>query len=131
MLNINKSIEYSLIAIKHIKSKSNKLCSANEIANQYNIPKEILAKILQRLSKCGYLNSIKGSNGGYSLNKNLEKINLIDFIETIEGPIGTVKCNLKLDCNIYDICNIKNPMNMINNNIRNSLKKLKIYDLTN
>ena len=48
MLNINKSIEYSLIAIKHIKSKSNKSCSTKEIAKQYNIPKELLAKILQR-----------------------------------------------------------------------------------
>ena len=84
MLNINKSIEYSLIAIKHIKSKSNKSCSTKEIANQYNIPKELLAKILQRLSKCGYLNSTRGTNGGYSLNKNLERINLIDFIEQLK-----------------------------------------------
>ena len=37
------------------------------------------------MTKCGYLNSTRGTNGGYSLNKNLERINLIDFIESIES----------------------------------------------
>jgi len=131
MFNITKTIEYALIALRHINNNGDgKLYTSREIAAIYHIPKELLAKILQKLCKTGYLKGIKGANGGYSLNKNLSNINLIDFIESIEGPIGVVKCSADLDCELLDICNIKNPMNKINNNIRKTLSKLSLYEIT-
>ena len=131
MLNITKTIEYSLIAIRHIHNNSNgKLCTSKEIASIYHIPQELLAKILQKLCKKGYLNGKKGIYGGYSLNKKLEQINLIDFIESIEGPVGVVKCSIDLECDLLNICNIKNPMNQINQNIRKTLSKLNLHELT-
>ena len=131
MLNITKTIEYALISIRHINNNGNgKLYTAREIASIYNIPQELLAKILQKLCRKGYLIGKKGINGGYSLNKNLENINLIDFIESIEGPIGIVQCSIDLNCALLVICNIKNPMNQINDNIRKTLSKLSVYELT-
>tara|TARA_B110000263_G_scaffold221978_1_gene210780 strand:+ start:809 stop:1207 length:399 start_codon:yes stop_codon:yes gene_type:complete len=131
MLNITKTIEYALISIRHINNNGNgKLYTAREIASIYNIPQELLAKILQKLCRKGYLIGKKGINGGYSLNKNLENINLIDFIESIEGPIGIVQCSIDLNCELLDICNIRSPMNQINNNLRKTLSKLSLYDLT-
>ena len=66
MLNITKTIEYALIAIRHINQVDKKyLCKAKEISSIYNIPPEILAKTLQKLCKLDYLNAIKGSHGGY------------------------------------------------------------------
>ena len=131
MLNITKTIEYALISIRHINNNGNgKLYTVREIASIYNIPQELLAKILQKLCRKGYLIGKKGINGGYSLNKNLENINLIDFIESIEGPIGIVQCSIDLNCALLDICNIKNPMNQINDNIRKTLSKLSVYELT-
>ncbi len=132
MLNINKTIEYALIAIRHINSNNGgKQCTCREIASTYNIPQELLAKTLQKLCKKGYLSSIKGANGGYLLNENLENINFIDFIESIEGPIGVVKCSTNLECELLNLCNIKNSMNVVNSNIRKTLRKLNLYELTN
>ena len=131
MLNLTKTIEYALISIRHIKNNGNgKLYSAKEIANIYHIPSANLAKILQKLTKIGYLKSVKGIKGGYALNKNLSNINLIDFIESLEGPIGLVKCSTNLDCELLALCNIKEPINKINNNIRQSLSKLSLYEIT-
>ena len=131
MLNITKTIEYALISIRHINNNGNgKLYTTREIASIYNIPQELLAKILQKLCRKGYLIGKKGLHGGYSLNKNLENINLIDFIESIEGPIGIVQCSIDLNCALLDICNIRSPMNQINNNLRKTLSKLSLYELT-
>ena len=131
MLSINKSIEYALIAIRHINEHGQgKLCTSKEIATSYNIPKEILAKTMQKLCKVGYLNTIKGSHGGYFLNKKLNNISLIDFIESLEGPIGVVKCTSNLDCNIIDMCTIKSPITKINNNIRKVLSDVSLHEIT-
>ena len=75
MLNITKKVEYALIAIRHIKnSKENSLHSSKEIATRYNIPYELLSKVLQKLCKLKYLKAIKGPYGGYKLSKSLDNI---------------------------------------------------------
>ena len=133
MLKINKSIEYALIAIKHIKSNnSNKLFSSRDISDLYNIPYELLSKILQRLCKLGYLESVKGPNGGYLLKKSLSKISLIKFIEEFEGPVSFSQCTIEAntECSQFDLCNIKSPINEINNNIRELLSNMYLNEIT-
>ena len=133
MLKINKSIEYALIAIKHIKSNnSNKLFSSRDISDLYNIPYELLSKILQRLCKLGYLQSVKGPNGGYLLKKSLNKISLIKFIEEFEGPVSFSQCTIETntECSQFDLCNIKSPINEINNNIRELLSNMYLNEIT-
>ena len=131
MLNITKTIEYALIAIRHISQRDkNVLYSSREVSSFYNIPSEIMAKTMQKLCKKGYLGAVKGSHGGYYLNVDLNLINLTDFIENIEGPFGIVKCSSNDDCNIIDFCNIKSPINKINKNIRTVLNKVSLYEIT-
>jgi len=133
MLKINKTIEYALIAIKHIKSNnSNKLFSSRDISDLYNIPYELLSKILQRLCKLGYLQSVKGPNGGYLLKKSLNKISLIKFIEEFEGPVSFSQCTIETntECSQFDLCNIKSPINEINNNIRELLSNMYLNEIT-
>jgi len=132
MLNITKKIEYGLIAMRHINQYGKKnLYSSNEIANKYHLPKEIFAKTMQLLSKKKYICSVKGPNGGYFLNKSLNQIKLIQFIEDIEGPIGIVKCNVDDNCHLIDFCNIKDPLMKINLNIRKALNNISLNEITN
>ena len=52
MLKLTRKVEYSLMALRHMQGKSiNSISSTREIANQYNIPVEILAKTLQHMAK--------------------------------------------------------------------------------
>tara|TARA_B100000686_G_C16054513_1_gene601556 strand:+ start:155 stop:553 length:399 start_codon:yes stop_codon:yes gene_type:complete len=130
MLNITKKIEYSLIAIRHISKDDKKdISSAKEISSMYNVPHEIMAKTMQKLCRLGYLGAIKGSHGGYFLKKSLDEINLIDFMESLEGPIGIVKCSIDEHCNLTEVCNIKTPIQRVNENIRNVLSNISINEV--
>jgi len=132
MLNITKKVEYGLIAMRHInKYGKHKLCSSKEIATTYHIPKEILAKTMQKLSKKQYIHAVKGPYGGYYLNKALDKINLVEFIEDIEGPIGLVQCNTNNNCDLLEFCNIKSPLMKINFNLRKALNNINLNEITN
>jgi len=130
MLKITKTVEYALIAVRHINNK-NSVCSSREISSSYNIPHEIMAKTLQKLCKIGYIYAVKGSHGGYYLNISIDKVNLIEFIENIEGPVGIVQCSTNNNCDLIKICNIKAPIHKINNNIRKVLSKVSLYELAN
>ena len=130
MLNITKTVEYGLIAMRHINMHKNKLCTAKEISQMYHVPKEIMAKTMQKLCRKKYLQAIQGPHGGYYLTQDLNSITLIDFIEDIEGPIGIVKCTIDNNCDLLDFCNIKSPINKINSNVRSMLNKVSLNEIT-
>ena len=128
MLNITKKVEYALIAIRHMNTSKN-LCSSREISSINNVPQEIMAKTLQKLCKMGYIKAVKGPHGGYYLNMSMNSVNLIEFIENLEGPVGIVKCSTDNNCDLIEKCNIKSPINKINTNIRNILSKVSLRDI--
>mgnify|MGYP000660377688 CR=1 FL=1 len=97
MLKITRKVEYALIALRHLQqNKEGVLSSSKEIASQHDIPKELLAKILQLLVKNKILISIKGPAGGYKLAMDPTKINMTKFFEIMEGPVGIMDCYFEL-----------------------------------
>ena len=133
MLKLTKKVEYGLIALKHMRSSENlkSLHSAKEISEKYSLPKETLAKILQLMVRFNYIHAVKGANGGYYIDDSIENVNLMDFIEKIEGPIGLADCNIDLECNLIEQCNIRKPIKSINNNVKELFKNTSLTDLFN
>ena len=70
MLRLSKKADYALIAMKHLALRGDRASSsAREIAEQYDIPVELMAKVLQRLVQRGLLASHQGTRGGYQLSR--------------------------------------------------------------
>ena len=70
MLKLTKKADYGLMALKYLAERPDTAAlSAKDIADAYGIPAQLLAKILQQLTKSGLLKSHAGMNGGYALSK--------------------------------------------------------------
>jgi hypothetical protein len=66
MLKLTKKADYGLMALKFLAEHPEKpALSAKDVADAYGIPAQLLAKILQQLTKSGLLRSQAGMNGGY------------------------------------------------------------------
>jgi Rrf2 family protein len=65
----------------------------DDIAEAEHIPPSFMAKILRQLVKSGLLHSARGVNGGFGLAREAAKINLLDIVEGIEGPIQLNDCS--------------------------------------
>jgi len=57
------------------------------IASARNIPQNYLEQLLSILKKAGLVESMRGSQGGYKLNKPANQIKIIDIIEVLDGPL--------------------------------------------
>ncbi len=131
MFKFSKKVEYALISLNHINR--NKPCdpiSVRQISDTYNIPYELLAKILQKLSKFNILDSIKGPKGGYKLKDRYNKLTLIEFIEILEGPFGVAGCLVDIECEQLSNCNIIKPLDKINSKIYQVFNDIKLNQLT-
>ena len=131
MLKITRKAEYALIALRHLNGlKDNQLATVKEISTQYGIPQELLAKALQQLARAKVIDATKGPYGGYKLLTDPNEINMTKFFEILEGPMGIMDCFFESDCNQLSSCNIRTPINRINDSIRNIFDKLTLADIT-
>ena len=131
MLRLTRKLEYALIALRHMQMKGDTLSSTKEISDMYTIPRELLAKTMQQMARLEYIDAVQGSQGGYRIYKTLTNISLTQFVEELEGPFGMVNCSISSDCIQLNNCNIRMPINKINNNIRSIFNNIPLTDITN
>jgi len=131
MLKITRKVEYALIALRHMQLKeSEELTSTKEIATRYGVPQQLLAKTLQHMARDGILEAVQGSAGGYRVATNLDKISMKDFFEKLEGPLGMMDCYFDSDCIQIGSCNIRVPIQRINDNMRNLFSQMSVQEVT-
>lgn len=120
MLRLSKRVEYGLIAVRHIAALHvGTVVTAKEISDRYHIPFDLLAKILQRLSKSGLVIAQHGVKGGYLLSKSPDQIPLSLIVNAIEGRQVVAVCisEKNEDCRISETCTIKSSLFKIQNNV--------------
>src|SRR5688500_16760787 len=131
MLRLSKNADYALIAMKHLAQKRDVAqTSAREIAEQYDIPIELMAKVLQRLVRTGLLVSTQGTRGGYALSRPSADITIADVIQAIDGPFTVTACSTeKNDCEQYSKCSIRDPLWQIKERIVEALERVTIAEM--
>jgi|TARA_B100001750_G_C15484750_1_gene587622 Rrf2 family protein len=131
MLKITRKVEYALIALRHMQLKqSDKLTSTKEIATRYGVPQQLLAKTLQHMARDGIIEAVQGPTGGYRVATNLDQISMKDFFEKLEGPLGMMDCYFDSDCIQIGACNIRIPIQRINDNMRNLFSQMSVQEVT-
>ena len=87
VLRFTKRADYGLMAIHFIASHGDDgAVSAKRIAEEFHIPPERLAKILQRLAKKKLITSHNGPKGGYVLTRRPGAITVGQVVRALEGP---------------------------------------------
>ena len=139
MLRLTKKADYGLMALKYLAEQSepgsgrlshSASASAKAIAEAYHIPPQLLAKILQTLTRAGILVSTAGTNGGYSLARPASEISAFEVIRAIDGPLFITSCiTIHGTCDLHGTCTIKEPLRKVNDAIKDMLSGLSIADL--
>jgi Rrf2 family protein len=133
MLRLTKKADYGLMALKFLaEHPETPARSAKDIADAYGIPPQLLAKILQRLTKVGLLRSHAGINGGYALSRDAADITAFEVIHAIDGPLFITSCGEDGNgrpCDLHDNCTVKEPLRRVNDRITGLLRGIRIADL--
>jgi Rrf2 family protein len=132
MLRLSKKADYALIAMKHLatRQEAGAASSAREIAESYEIPLELLAKVLQRLVRARLLSSVQGTRGGYRLSRAAGAIPVAEVIQAVDGPLKVTACaDTDHHCDQYSKCSIRDPLWKIRERIVEALTTVSVADL--
>jgi Rrf2 family protein len=133
MVRLSKKAEYGLIAIRHIATcQGGGFVNAKEIADVYGIPYDLLAKVLQKLTKAGLIMSAQGVHGGYALAKSPADIRVSAIINAIEGGAPTIaQCMTDgpESCIVFTTCTIKSPLTKVQANIERAFSSMTLSEI--
>jgi len=131
MLRLSKKADYALMAMRHLAAHADDgAVSARELAETYDIPPELLAKVLQGLVRSRLLESHQGIRGGYGLARLASAISVADVIQAIDGPLTVTACSeLDHSCDQYSKCNVRDPLWRIKDRIVAALAATSVAEL--
>ena len=134
MFQLSKKVEYGLIAIRHMASRpSGQVHTVKEIAHQYQLSAELLAKVMQKLARERFIGSMQGVHGGYRLLKDPRSITVSSIIRVVEGKpsVKIVQCAAESpeNCIIHSSCTIKDPLIRLQSTINEMLENLTVTQL--
>lgn len=125
ILKISEAASMALHAMI-ILAQSDKLVSVKEIATKLNISANHLSKVMQRLNKAGFIDSIKGFNGGFKLAVAPEKVTFLEIYETFDGKLKGSSCLLSNNCS--NNCIFGDLIYSVNKQVKERFEKTKLSD---
>jgi Rrf2 family protein len=131
MLRLSKKADYALLSMRHLAAHHDRgAMSSRELAETYDIPTELLAKVLQKLVRGRLLLSVQGIKGGYALARPAAQISVADVIQAVDGPLTVTACSdTDHSCDQYSKCNIRDPLHRIKDRIVAALAATSVAEL--
>jgi Rrf2 family protein len=132
MLRLSKKADYGLIALMHLAlAGEGQSASAKEIADAHSLPLPLLAKVLQKLTKEGFLAAAQGTNGGYRLARLPDSISALEVIRAIDGPVFLTSCSATgADCYKTSKCTARKPLERIREDIFHLLAGITLTEMS-
>ncbi len=100
--------DLALRVLMFTQAAGERLVTIDEIANAYGISRSHLTKVVNALTRTGYLMAVRGRSGGLRLARPADQIVLGDVIRTTEPDFALVECfTTGNQCVITNCCRLQ------------------------
>lgn len=104
--------DYALRVLMYAAAADDRLVTVAETANVYGISRTHLMKVVNVLTRAGYIKGVRGRSGGFALAKRPEAINLGEVVRATESDFVLVECFARgSQCIITNCCRLPQVLN--------------------
>ena len=128
LVNVSEGASLAMHSLALIASAEHERMTVKQIAQQLHASQAHLAKVFQKLSRAGIVDSVRGPSGGVMLSRNPENVSLLDIYEIIDGKVSMGKCPLNKTYCSFENCIFSDDLNRIASDTYNTLKKITLSD---
>ncbi len=99
---------YALRILMVAAMRKGELTTVHEVAERFGISKAHLVKCVHQLGVWGYLDNVRGRNGGFRLAKDAKLITVGEIIRKTEDDLNLVECfDAKTNtCPLIEVCRL-------------------------
>ena len=91
-MRLTLNTDFSLRVLIHVGLCGGKLTTISDIAQSFGISKPHLMKVVNHLSQNGYLETVRGRNGGIRLVREPRDINIGQVVRDTENQLDVIGC---------------------------------------
>jgi Rrf2 family cysteine metabolism transcriptional repressor len=92
-MRFSAKAEYGVKAILELATQPGQgPVQVRSIAKNQGLPVRFLEQVMNALKKAGLVESVRGAQGGYLLNRSPKEISLGDVLEAIDGQMAETRC---------------------------------------
>jgi len=127
---LTRNTDYGIRALCFIAKEKDRIVAVPELVKALRMPKPFLRKVLQRLTKKGFIKSYKGLGGGFKLVVPASKLYIVEVAKVFQGPINLNECFFKKElCPNRKVCPLKRRIDKIESYILSELGSITIAEL--
>jgi len=117
--------DYGLRALIYLAAlPEGQMTSITEVTETYGVSRNHMVKIINQLSRAGYVAATRGKNGGIRLGKPAQEIVIGQVVRDME-PLQVVNCHSDF-CHITSACRLKKALS---DAVQSFLRELDQYTL--
>lgn len=129
-MHVTRYTDYSLRVLMYLALQNDRLATIQEIATSYDISKNHLMKVVHQLTQKGYVESVRGKNGGLRLHSKPDDINIGVLVRETEQDMNLVECFSEQNkCCITPVCELKNILAEALTAFLNTLDQYTLADI--
>ena len=108
-MKLTKHTDYAFRVLIYLAAKDPmELSTIKEVTSAFDISRDHVMKIVQKLAKAGIIESVRGKQGGMRLGKPKDEINLADVVKLMEVTLLPVNCDepvclIKAGCSLRSV----------------------------
>jgi Rrf2 family transcriptional regulator, nitric oxide-sensitive transcriptional repressor len=123
--------DYALRVLLYAGLKRGTLCTIPELVRNFDISRGHLMKVVHRLAQKGYLQTMRGKNGGMRLARGASEINVGAVVRDMEQELGVLGCLQKEAgyCRIEECCALRSALREATDAFLATLDRFTIADL--
>ena len=91
-MQLTKFTDYALRVLMYAHAAGDRRVTIEEMAASYRISRAHLMKVVNALTRAGYLTAVRGRSGGLTLARPAETIRLGEVIRSTEPDFALVEC---------------------------------------
>ncbi|BBL53502.1 iron-responsive transcriptional regulator RirA [Bartonella quintana] len=130
-MRLTKQTNYALRMLMYCADNQGSLSRIPDIAKAYAISEFFLFKILQPLVEAGFIQTVRGRNGGIKLAKPAAEISVADVVKVTEDNFSMAECfnTAKSNCPLIDFCGLNTALQKALNAFFDVLSMISLADL--
>lgn len=131
MLRISKLTDYAIMVMVELGENRGAIMKAQVLAERTHLELPTVSKVLKLLSRSGLLQSWRGINGGYSMEKPAAEVSVAEIIAAIEGPIAMTECSVESGlCSSEHFCNLRGNWQRISSAVAKAMQGVSLAEMS-
>ena len=111
-VRVTKRTNIAMRVLMFCAANADRLVTKAEIAERCNASENHLAQVINQLAQLGFLHTQRGRNGGLSLGRPAEEIQIGDVFRVLEAPVPLAECFADVDntCPLTEACRLRTAL---------------------